>query len=492
MKSSVNKGFITYLMLFLGIILGIVMVVGLIMFFSPGTEVLGYVYYTENINTSINSVDGLDIGGYQSVILDEEGNVVPAESSANDSPVTFGSMNKIIIETNGMNVHFIHGQEDRIDVIRNVNGFMKFENVKDFVLTKNYNTVSNVFTIKTEEIYPDLTLTSNSAIVVYIANPTPNLAVEVKTTFAPINVAVTAFNSQMTKDLTLKSLNFQTGTGNILVGEKAKVNNFVSFKVENAKIEIKGQLQASQISQLQYAYFEVAGNGDVTTENLFATLTTFVGETAFVRTGNISGNVNFHVVRGEIVAGDIAGNFVDLEEVVKQTKITLKEVAGEFVIPAAEGSNITVNKVAGNVSVTTTTGNVTIKQVDFYTSIQTTIGNVQILVSDVNQSQINVQTERGNITALFNSVLGSKSLTSTNDGSITVIYKTGLVFKLVAETTKTITLVHEDKTETGTTITGYPTTVDPEFLNDNILNLKTVNGNISVDTKVSVIWDLIS
>lgn len=482
MKNSMNKGFITYLMLFLGIVLGVVMVVGLIMYFSPGTDVMGYVFYTQNVKSVIQSVDGADLG-YQTIILDEEGEEIPAEAD-DITPINFSNINSIVINTNGMNVHFIHGPEDRIDVIRNVNGFAKVETLTDFTVTKNYNPITKVLTITTIDNYPDLSIIKDCSIEVYIANQTPNLAAVVTTNSALVNVAVNAFDIQTTKDLTFRSLDFTTQTGNIKVFENATVTNFVDLKVTNANITVSA-MGATETNKMNAVTLEVAENGTVFADNIYATSTTFNGETAFITADNIYSNVFFNVVRGSIKAENVYGDFIDVEGVVKNSTIELKEVSGEFLIPDAEKTNIMLDKVSDRISITTTTGTVFIKQATDFIDITTTSGSVTIAISEDNTSQLNITTVSGAIDLTLNSVVSAKNVTSQT-GTINLLYKTGLVFKLVATTTATINLVNEDLTFANTTVTGYPTTADFEFLTDNVVTL-TTGANITIDSLVNII-----
>src|SRR5690554_3900693 len=120
MKSSVNKGFFTYLILFIFMGLGVVLISAFIMMFSPNTSILGYKYLNDNSLVKLNTYESSDTitrSGSKVVVLDSQGN--EKQPLENGATINFASLEKLVIKTSAMTVNVIYsGEEDRIDVKR--------------------------------------------------------------------------------------------------------------------------------------------------------------------------------------------------------------------------------------------------------------------------------------------------------------------------------------------------------------------------------------
>lgn len=488
MKDTVNKGFMTYLFLFLGMIVGVVLLAGGIMFFSPGTDILGYEYYAGISSTMIRNYNGLDVlelGDKQSTIL----NAFGEEMIADDSPtsINFAALNKLVVKTHTLNVDFIHGQENRIDVVRNITGFTKVDSVEDFEISKQYNSSTGVFTITANDSAPMLTLNNSGSIKVYIKEDVPSLQLEVTTTTADTGLATKRFNTQTIRDLAVESLTVTTESGNVELSSDSTLDNSLNVTATKSDVKISGTLGSSSTNKLSQMYFDVE-SGDILAENMFANTITFKGQSTFIDVDNIDANVVLEVARGAFVAKEITGSLVDSNEVIKNVKINVDKVAGELTIPASESGRIEIGEANGQVAIKSQTGDVVLKKVTNITNVETTTGDVNVFVSQSNIYRVSVLTDSGSILAMFEDVKGEKVLTSTS-GMIDVYYETGITFNLSATTTATIELKNENNVLENQTVLGYPTTVDPEIVNNpNTLTI-TTESNITIDTQLELSYE---
>lgn len=485
MKGSVNKGFMTYLLLFLGMIVGVVLVCLTIMMFSPGTEILGYVYYNASTKTEVQTYNGLDTvtgNGNETVLKNSVGEVVaPLENPAN---IDFGSLTKIIVKTNSSSVNFVHGPEDRIDVVTKQSGFNKKSDIEDFVITKQYNSETKTLIITAYNPSLLLTLNNNNEINVIIQNQTANLVAEVETTTAPVTFANKAFSSLITKDLTIKEFKATTTNGDVTIGLVGKITNSLEVSVTKANITLKGNLGASESAKLSAITFNV-GNGNVEALNLFTNLLTLTGETTFVSATNVYGNVECDIVRGNIEIENVYGNFTGSENVVN-TKMVLGSIGGGFTLPSSQGASINIDDVSGIVYIRSESGNVEIKHAANSVNIETESGSIKILIEgDFNTL---LKTTSGSVTALYKDVLKANSI-ETGSGTVNVFYKETSLFIFTANTTKTINLIAEHLTFENATITGYPAQADEVFETENTLTINS-QANINVDRAQEIAWSL--
>lgn len=486
MKNSVNKGFITYLLLFLGLIIGVVLVCLTIMMFSPETEILGYVYYNSTTKTEIWSYNGLDTvtgNGTETVIKNSAGDAVaPVEGP---TYINFNTLTKIIVKTNLSTVNFVHGPEDRIDVITKQAGFNKKSEIEDFVVTKQYNSTTNTLTITV--YYPNLLLTlhNNNEINVLIYNQTPNLSVEAETTNAQITLANKEFSSLMIKDLTVKDFKATTTNGDVTIGADAKVTNSLEVSVSKANVELKGNLGASESTKLSAMTFSV-GNGNIKALNLYTDLLTLTGETTFVNATNVYGNVTCDTVRGNIEIASIYGSFTGTENVVN-TRMALGNIVGGFTLPSSQSALISIDDVAGIVYIRSQSGNVEIKHALNAIDIETTTGSIKILIEGSYNTML--KTTSGNITVAYKDVLQLNSI-ETATGVVNVYYNETSIFAFTAITTKIVNLIAEHLTFTNTTVTGYPAQSDEVIETTNTLTVNS-QANINVDRAQTIAWSLI-
>ena len=78
MKGSLNKGLLTYVFIFVGLLISVVLILACILLFSPGTEIFGITYINKNNVYEIKTLDGDD----GTILVDSEGNKVEYKQEA--------------------------------------------------------------------------------------------------------------------------------------------------------------------------------------------------------------------------------------------------------------------------------------------------------------------------------------------------------------------------------------------------------------------------
>ena len=136
MKGSLNKGFLSYLLLFVGLLMACVLVVMTIMLLSPGTSILGYCYVRQTKVYTIDTFNGDDGTNF----VDSEGNKISFASEENKKFIDFSKIDVLNILANYSSVKIRRGDFSRIKVVTTVKGFAKSKDVKDVVVNKCYDT----------------------------------------------------------------------------------------------------------------------------------------------------------------------------------------------------------------------------------------------------------------------------------------------------------------------------------------------------------------
>ena len=79
MKGSLNKGFVSYLLLFVGLLMACALIMMTIMLLSPGTSILGYCYVRQTKVYTIDTFNGDDGTNF----VDSEGNKISFANEEN-------------------------------------------------------------------------------------------------------------------------------------------------------------------------------------------------------------------------------------------------------------------------------------------------------------------------------------------------------------------------------------------------------------------------
>ncbi len=492
MKGSVNKGFFSYLLLFLGLILGVVLICLTIMIFSPGTSIFGWIYVRDNAEYKIQTYDGVDVTS--ATIIDVFGNENEVQQdSENPTFFDFSKLQSITIKSVDSSINVIHGDFDQIIVNNKVKGFMKKSDRIELSVSKIYNLKENSLTIIVEDKNPKLTLNNNKNINLYFKESTYGV---LKLNFeilgkGNLDLGSKPFNSDPIRENVFNSLNVVTNSGNVLISKNDKFIKSATIKTSTGDIECKADLNSGVKDSFGLVDFKTLSfetqTGKIKAGDLSASKSiSFSAKESYVNVGNLkSEQINCHIESGDFRTGDIEGSLIDGDDIVRNTNFVIGNVSGDVTIPHATKSGFKAGEISGTALISTQSGAISIKELKSRGEITTTSGTIEVLVGENNVGEIKLTTENGTVNAKFQSVLATNSIT-TNKGKIIVVYKEGLEFKLTAKTSKNIILKNENLEKSNQEIVGYPSIVDSPITTSNTLSLTSQSGNIEISRNANV------
>lgn len=492
MKGSVNKGFFSYLLLFLGLILGVVLICLTIMLFSPGTSILGWIYVRDNVEYKIQTFNGVDVTS--ATLIDLNGNEIEFEQdSENPLYFDFEGLKTITIKSADASINVIHGDFDQIIVNNKIKGFMKKADRVEMAISKIYNLKESSLTIIVQDKNPKFTLNNNKNINLYFkdysyGNLNLNFQVSGK---GGVDVGSKPFSSDPIRENIFNSLSVTTNSGNVLISNNDKFVDSASIKTNSGDIECKGNLAWIAGEPIGLKFFKTLSfetqTGKIKAGDLSAaTLISFSAKQSYVNVGNLkSDEIKCHVESGDFRTGNIEGNLIDRDDIVRNTNFVIGNVSGDVTIPHATKSGFRAGEISGTALISTQSGAISIKKLKSRGEITTTSGSIEVLIGENNLGEIKLTTENGTVDAKFQSVLGINSIT-TIKGKINVLYKEGLEFKLTAKTSKTISLKNENLEKSNQEVVGYPSIVDSPITTSNTLSLTSQSGNIEISRSANV------
>lgn len=499
MKGSMNKGFFSYLMLFLILALAAIFVCGAIMMYSPGTPILGYVFVKGDSKTIILDYNGFEAEkykGFETTIKDAAGNEINPFN--NPTLVNFTALSKLVVKTNGMKVNVIRTKDnERIDVIKDFKGFSKADDVKPYKLTKQYDSANKIFTLIVEDYNPQLKLINNNKINIYVMAQTAN-NLEIETVSSSVSVATISYDSYTPRDLAFKSISVKTETGNITLSDKVTVQENLNIQVlKKSNVNINSNVQKGEGVLTSNVSFDIK-EGNLTTKNIVATnLLLKSEEMLFVKTGNITAAVTLKIKNGDFVVGNITGNVVDPDDSVENLDFTAKNIDGSLTIPKAKDGDFIIDSVKGILTINKDAGLIKVKDTSNSVIITTKSGDVYL--SNKTQSEneeeffyVNITTEKGDINFLMGEGKTNNVNLTSSKGSIKAIYHTNIVDMTVTVTAKKVNFANENKTLSDVeNLKGYPTTTAQPKTTSIALNI-TTEGEVKIDAKATLAWNLIA
>ncbi len=498
MKNQVNKGFLSYLLIFFVIVVAIILSAGAIMMLSPQVKIFGYEYISSNNTITITNYDGNDTAANPNASLlrvNDLGETI-AKVEVGATTINFNTLSKLVIKTNGMDVNVIYsGEENRIDILRNVTGFAKEGTVTKFIATKHY--ASGVFTITALETVPGLAITNNSKINVYLKQrDTTALNVEVESVSADLKVATSVFNSSTISDLSLGGVKFTTKTGNLTLSQTATISNQIDVVSEG-----KTNINVGKDLVLNGAFTASIKSGNININNLTATLANISGETVnltgkelLLGTGN---GLTLRVKNGDIVLDKVGGFVYDIDELAENLLIKIKNVIGYFTmnkidLSKANKASIDLDNVRGEVYIRTSSGNVKIKQAILNVTVETITGSIylrnQKISADIGNNNYNLKTKSGNIFVNTDHIKGNNLITSKS-GKVVLNYLNTLKnFEINATSKGSINFQPENETYKNQTVIGYPSVFDSPPATPFAIKV-TINTNARID--ISAVDELV-
>lgn len=473
MKNQVNKGFLSYLLIFFVIVVAIVLVGGAIMMMSPDVEIFGYQYVNSKTTIMLRNYNGIDSVSNNNAkidFVDGSGNILTRLEVG--TSINFATLGKLIIKTNGMHVNVIYsGEEDRIDIVRDITGFGKVGDVdKEFYATKSFN--GSDLTITAMDTTPGLVLTNSSRIDVYLKSREIPTAVEVQSKSAGLNVATKAKSSSTASDLTLSRILLETETGNLTLSKTATVTDRIWVKsTENTNIKIDKDIELTQSFKAELE------NGNITFKKLTANGGAVVSGNLVNIGGDELGTSGLNGFIMQVKKGDVTLNKVDgfIEDngAAENLFVKIKHVTGAFTmskidIEKANKSNVEIEKIQGKAYIKTSSGNIKLGEATADVEAETISGSIflktkqaTMLMVPYDSANFNLRTRSGDITVNASHIKGENNI-SSNSGKISFSYLNTLKNFEVQATGKSgsISFYPENKTFSETTVVGYPAIED--------------------------------
>lgn len=485
MKGSLNKGFISYLLLFVGLLLACVLIVMTIMLMSPGTSILGYCYVRQTKVYTIDTFNGDDGTNF----VDSEGNKISFASEENKKFVDFAKIDVLNISANYSSVKIRRGDFSRIKVVTTVKGFAKSKDVKDVVVNKCYETEFSLSIDVQDQNYL-WTIADGRVIEITLSEYDYNaLGVNVSTKKGNITFANDKAKTESENIMIFGTIKAQTENGNIWLSDDVNPNGLLQKLDLNTK---KGDITVGNVKKTVVEVAPehnriptvtlTAENGKITTKDIQADVLTLAGAKTKTDIGNIEANkVEFQIKSGIVKLGNITGDLADSNEVANNVKLDVGDVSGSVVLPQLTDSEVTFGDIGGDVLISTKAGSVNIKKASKKIDIRTQGGKIDIKVAN-GENTTYLSTKKGAINAKFVDVKGQNDILSEN-GKITITYTQDDVFKLVAKA-KNINFKSENKTVKDQA-TGYPSLGNSEVATSDVVNVET-KGDIDVYSVAAV------
>ncbi|MDY2696248.1 MAG: DUF4097 family beta strand repeat-containing protein [Eubacteriales bacterium] len=397
-KSKVKRGFLYYLLIFCALLLGLFCIFAAILIFNPGKDVYG-------INLRYVS-HHKEIIKYKST-----------DTNTNLDDLSFSS------------VEFNSGSTD-FEIDYDLDAVFTSVHFKPYVTALSKNEDTN-FTLKIELVgsklvisveEPELWLTfSNRTSVSFVCpkNKTfANYDFNINTKSGNVGIG-----DKTQKPYEIKSLNITTESGEVLIHNNMKVSSQdINIKTNTGRITVNSNITGTLSIENDKGKLDIG--------NLKGSLKIINHDRLEADCTSVAKNVSIRSINGYIRVGSLGENFSN----------------GHFTTTdSAENTNIVIEKMTGNATITNTTGYVAINDLGGQALIETTTGNVEInkaynncdvktLNGSVNITQLGetarttVKTEKGNITLNF-AEIGTANLT-TKQASIFINVTTGKPFIL--------------------------------------------------------------
>lgn len=479
MKGSLNKGFLSYLLLFVGLLMACVLIMMTIMLLSPGTSILGYCYVRQTKVYTIDTFDGDDGTNY----VDNEGNKISFANEENKKFIDFSKIDVLNILANCSSVKVRRGDFSRIKVTTTVKGFAKSKDVKDVVVNKCYDTEFSLSIDVQDQNYL-WTIADGRVIEITLSEYDYNeLEVNIFTKKGNIAFANDKANTINENIMVFGTIKAKSEDGNIWLSDDVNPNGLLKKIDLNTK---KGDITVGNVKKFVVETAPennriptvtlTAENGKITTKDIQADVLTLAGEKTKTDIGNIEANkVEFQIKSGIVKLGNITGDLADSNEVANNVKLDVGDVSGSVVLPQLTDSEVTFGNIGGDVLISTKAGSVNIKKASKKIDIRTQGGKIDIKVAN-GENTTYLSTKKGAINAKFADVKGQNDILSEN-GQISISYIQNDIFKLTAKA-KNINFKSENKTIKDQA-TGYPSTSNSEVATSDIVNVQT-KGDVDI------------
>ncbi len=477
MGKKVNKGFFSYLFIFLGIALAFVLVCAVIMLCNPGTKIFGLSYY---------KLEGSVKDFTSAVVYDSNGEPVKNEDGTNKTielntaTTDVNNFKTIEINSNLFDVEFAQKSEDdaagarqllSILIDANAKGFTKGE-ITRLKFSPKYFQDTKTLQLNLEVPQGFINFKSSNKITVQLPKDfAGEFNIVVNSQAGNVKLGGSEGTSYTPNTLKASSVNVTTTTGNITTTKYFKsvnISKASSLKTDSGSITFDRPLICKELN-VTTKTGEVKLTNDIIT---VASTFTFNAEHSFLTLNKITAPViNFAAKSGKIYAGELTGNveFSDLtnncdfqvssidgflkigtlneENISTKTNVVIKKYVSSLCNICTTG-DINITEIKGTTKIRTENGNINIAKVNGeldITSLSSAINlgkiadeNGEVVSAGINKKVLISGSEYANITAYFNNVEDG-SIISTTKGKMEIYLSTSVSCDITA-TAKIVSL----------------------------------------------------
>ncbi len=415
MASQVNKGFLTYFMLFVGIVFGAILVCASIMIIMPGTVIFGFTYENYNSKVTIKNLNGVDEGYLQTEYVNLEGETIPREAptipgegtpNPNFKYFEIANISKIVIITNHVKFATVQNSDNnRIEIINSAKGFSKQDEITPFRVTKCYDVATKTLKITISDTNPKLSFSNNRAVYLFLnSTDLGEVAFEITTESGSVDFGSTTFSTRSINNIEVDSVDFSTTTGNFFLSKNTNIQTTLNVVAEKSTVTLQKDLDL-----LNSASFKIT-DGRIYTQNLKAPIINFKGQTCFINSKNLNMKTTVSSVVDTPPLGTPAGT-----STVTTTDTT--SIPGTTIITTVVTQVVVLGLLAERTTTTTVTTmtpgevNYEVKNGDF--NVDNIIGN---LTDSVTPGSVDVK----NVVFRIKNITGNFSIPATEAGAIEI------------------------------------------------------------------------
>ena len=475
---KVKNGFLMYLFIFAGILVGAAIVMAAILMLRPGTEIFGLTYLNENkeyqyVSATVDS-KFKEFNNYDRVVV---------SSVVNDNSGKFLSFGDFSIE-------FRAGNRDAVSsnftVNHNIQGIAKIGEKSEYSATITEQTIQGekVLDVTISQNTTWISLGHNLKITVNIPESlnVSNVIFEARTKGGTINFGADKQLDNAPSPISAKGFIGYTEKGGVCVNNISTASSVIDLKSVSGPVRLIGDKKATNISL-------ESQTGKIEAEDLDSNTVKITTNNSYVETGHIKGDVNLDAYSGVIRLGNIGGSLQATEKV-SISDIQTGDIAGDVGIPKGKSIIFNAPTVVGHTSINTVGGTIVIGGTEATnygvggrTDIETIKGNVKIKVSAYNTRKVEVKTVSGHITAVYESA-EDKSYLETTSGSITISLLQTASVNLFCETHSTT--VYDWSQTTLTNEVSYREIRGNNVYNGSVIYATSNTGKISVSRQTDL------
>lgn len=469
---KVKGGFLMYLFIFLGLILGACLIIVAIMLFSPGTSIFGLEWVGENSTGTYTTYDGYfkEISAYDTVTINA------LEHDANGNTIGYGYYDVDIRRADRDAVN------SNVVVENKIQGLAKTADKTEFSIKFEESEDGKALTINVVQINTWLASTGASKITLNIPDElnTSNVTFIVNTGSGSVDFGGDIGRDSEAFALESKALTATTESGSITLKELTTASNAINLKTTSGAINLHAESLTTREMSIESASGHINLPATINANTL-----TLATDKGIIDGGNINANLTLNTQMGVVRLGNVNGNVIGTERL-DGTDVKLGTISGELGIPSARNVNLEALNVGGFVNIVTEGGRIYIGSVDTglnsRTNITTTSGEIKVYVEQDNNQIINLTTKSGKITAFVASSSGNKNFTTEN-GRIDVTLSQSTSLDLISETKGKIVL-NWDETNVSNNIL-YREIRGTDAFTGAIMKLKSNTGNMEFNRVIS-------